>query len=103
MPVKSNKNCLIRVSYRGFELAVVSNKKKGEVRILNGSIVKQERTEEKSIEFQIPVTETEVRLALVAPYAWILVNEKTGDGYTSDVIYPNCKVKIELPLTRRSY
>lgn len=99
-----NIDCLIRMSYQGEEFVVVSKGMKDEEGIipLKGRIVEvKNNILEEQIEFHIHTAEKELRLAFIVPYGWVLVDEKTGQGYTADSHFPNCMASINLPLPRQ--
>jgi len=95
-------NCVVRISYQGEELAILSDEEKGGLRILKGNIVgSMGRLYQRDVEFQIPLEKKDLRLALISPFGWVLVDEKTGKAWMVDVSFPNNTVKVPLPLTRK--
>lgn len=90
---------LVRMSYRGTEFAVLhTDESRDDVLILSGELVSAHERDGEIVEFQIPREETEVRLARVSPFGWMLVNETTGRAWTAGVPYPNNGATVELPL-----
>ncbi len=94
--------CLIRTSYDGNEFNVIFEQENDGIRILKGFIAGPMVDPcVDPLNFQIPASEIELRLALICPFGWMLVNEETGQAWTADVSYPQNGAKVELPLPRK--